>query len=265
MRSSLLIKFSVRGGSCKWYTIDPYDLPRPTFGRGGRNLPLTAERVAKKRKRRITSLARLFASLATPPMWFMHLNFDRRVKRDWTLDECRDLFKRFIRFLTKRYRRSWFIWVMELSDKTGLHYHLTGRFGEKKAEWSLVRNEWLKLTGSVNEDMFGHKEFDSRHPSYLMSGKKAKKTCALLWELGNKSFYGVINRKNMHFHPEQQAVLSWKEWGETSAFMNKKIASTGGPTSSLDRLKNMSGSLNFCRPKMLARAFDVATGKKGTR
>lgn len=249
MANVLYANVTLYGSGFKWDVKDPCEPPKKRKSAGekkqSKKAELTAEGIAKKRKRRLTRLSAVLAQLKFPPRWFAHANFDRKVKRNWEVDECREVFEKFRCFLDKNYPESWFIWVMEESDKTGIHYHLFARYLPAR-QWARIKRKWLELTGSSNKKMFEFQSFAERHIGYVLGGrKKSIKTRSLLWDLGRRSFWGIVHKKNMKLFPPQSLTVPYAAWLNVHPELKAALADANNGIDFAHRLVKRSSCINI--------------------
>lgn len=188
----------------------------------------------------------------------MTLIFDYNVK-DWELDECWECFKRFRRYLERCYKKSWFIFVMEVSPGRGVHLHLSGRIGEPYVPKEKLRAKWQKITGTTLRRAVHFKAYNPIHHSYVTKRtKKAARTRALMRQLGRKSFWGCINRKNMPLAPKKDSILSDDQMDMFRVFLREEIIEQEMAESSIHRLSTDANHLNYNTSGMVKRALKAA-------
>lgn len=202
--------------------------------------------------------AGLARALKKQPARFITLLFDRKIKRHWDINECRDRFIKFRRWLERTYPDSWFIFVMEFSKRSETHYHLLGRFGQGISK-KTVCEKWMKVTGTkwgktAKIDPY----LPEKHRSYVTTPRKPAGTHKLMKKLGQKSFWGCIHRKKMPLYCERQFTLTSGQVAIFFAVLGFLLHKQGCSKKDLRRLlkdKNCSG---FCTPQMINEARDYA-------
>lgn len=246
-----------QGGSISWGLKRP-KYKKVSFTRSYRSSDCfnrTPEQLEKSRRRRITRLARKFASLKQKPSWFITFILDRHINRDWSLDDLSNCFNQWIKWLKKRYPRSWFIYVFEISTKCGFHVHLLGRFGSKKPSLENACSKWKKITGSKQDKVAQIDKYTEAHTGYMTKPAKAKKCRELIQLLGKKSFWGVVNQKNMPVYPKQEYVLNEDQMKFLKMELSNHIMNSDGPSSSLRQTFKECGSINYTKPAVLKKAL----------
>ena len=248
--------FSCRGGSIQWApeTSHRTSFTKPkTYGRSEKEK--SEYDLELLRRRRMTSLIHKIGSLKKLPLWFISLILDRKVKREWDIEECLAIFTKFRRWLEREFLKSWFIFVMEFKPRGGLHYHLLGRFGQKMSKMAkeAVREKWMKVTGSKNEKAAQIDDYlPEIHRSYVTTNIKASGTRELLKLLGQKSFWGCINRKNMPLHDERQFTLDYGLDGLFRQLLQRALSDKyGNPENHRRRSIKQKGCFGFASPEMI--------------
>lgn len=227
-----------------------------------KNMPLW-----KKRDRRHVRLMRLYATLDPdrPPRWFISLVFDRKVRRKWSMQRCRECFARFTKHLAKVYLRCWFIYVWDYSPKAGFHLHLYGSFGKKNV-WPNVRRKWLALTGSDNASMADRARFDPKMSGYQVSPKKRKHKMHLVKKLSGNALWGVINRKNLPLAEVKTAVLDRDDLIAFFVSAEHQILPVKGHNASeLGYLYKKSGCMYFAGAKLVKTALKYVRKVKAVK
>ena len=261
---SQTFKINMSGGVVYWAKVIEKITGPPRLRGGGGNQKSGKTRkqskLEKARKRSIASLATLFARLKKPPWWFITLAFDRNARDCWTLEECLSSFRRFRRYLERRFPRCWFIFVMEFSPTNGYHFHLSGRFGQKKIPKKALRTKWQRITDSEYDGAMHFTRYvSSLHCSYVTKKKvKASRTQKLMRQLGHRSFWGCIHRKQLPLARIKEIVLSDAQMEEFRWNLRNQIIATNGAQSSLERLNTDANRLCYLTPTMLKRALRAA-------
>lgn len=249
-----------RGGSVSW---SRYKKNRNRPISYGSRIPVeerTNEQIWTSYRRRITKLSKKLSALKSRPRWFITLHFDRKVKREWMLEECLDVFEDFRRYLDRAYPNSWFIWVMEWSPKSGFHYHILGRFGIPKVKTRKVRKKWMKLTGSNSVKSAHFEDFVDAHFGYVMKREKAKNTCYLIRLLGYRSFFGFIHAGNMRLHLPESQLTTGSKVERFKHELRKEIPAIFKTKSTERQLRHMHGCLNLGTSKPINAAFNRTFG-----
>lgn len=241
------VKLTVRGAAVSWA---PEKNTRPKRKHGNqRNKQNLGNRDGKSleraRRRRVTGLSRFWASMNENPRWFITLMFDRKVQRDWSLEECLAIFEQFKRYLRKNFPQCFWIFVLEWKAAGGLHYHLSGRFGQKKVPSKAIRKKWMELTNSMSRKSFRMDAFVPEHKGYTMKKEKAKNTRHLISILGAKSFWGVINRKNIKRHPVKVLHMTAYQLQHFKNSMMDYAMAEDHEASTYQQLNKDHGTLNF--------------------
>lgn len=150
-----------------------------------------------KDKRRICSMLRLGTRIdPSEASTFVSLVFDKKVHRMWGLSKCQKIFEKFKKYIHKNFPDAWFIYIWEHEKFSGYHVHMWGAFNKKKA-WRKIKRKWLALTHSKNEKMCDFQHAKEHHLDYMAAPRKRKGRIKILRELGRKSSWGYINKKNM--------------------------------------------------------------------
>ena len=257
------VKVSLQNTALSWKTITPNTTSNAALARswlrkwssvsksGGKHSPAALE---KNRRRRMNKLGRLCAALTENPSVFLTLDFDRKVRRNWSITQCRKCFAKFRRFLLKAYPRCWFIYSMDYAPKTRFHFHMIGKFCEK-ANKARVISEWLRITGSTQSKMLDGQKYGLYHKWYLTSGTKAEGIRKVMEGLGRRSFWGTINKKCMPLSKQQDMKISPSRWRTFCNILRQEIEKAGDAQSSKNILRHPSGALNYCSADQLATAF----------
>lgn len=253
------LKFS--GGLTSWHEREPlktwFPYRKRTGWRGPRKAYKKVSNLEKARRRSIKALGAVFARLLKKPKGFMTLIFDRAVK-EWELDECLNCFERFRRYLERSFPKCWFIFVMEWSPRSGFHYHLSGRIGEKTVPLDAIRQKWLSITGSTDRESIHFKNYDPIHFFYVTKKEKAQYTRYLMKKLGRRSFWGCIHRKLMPLAPEEYIDLDEDQMDMYRVSMRDQIIENGGAESSIHRLMTPANRLNYETREMREKALEFA-------
>jgi hypothetical protein len=186
------------------------------------------------------------------------LVFDRKGNRDWPLEKCQKAFAVFRRWLEYNFPDCWFIFVMEWTRKCGIHYHLTGRFGKKDIPKDVIREKWMKITGSTWSKSIKFLPSLPHLRGYLTTSKKAADTRHLMKELQGKSFWGCIHRKKIPLVPTKRLTFT-----DDGAFIYKlslafQIIIEGGSKNDIRRIFKKNGSLAFTTPEMRKKSLQFA-------
>jgi hypothetical protein len=235
------------------------------FAHKSKPLPVVALRgcgtasggVERRRKKRMSRFAHNMAALSEKPKWHMVFNLDKKVRRKWPIEEATDVFKKFGTYLQKRYPHSWFLWIMEYTEKAGPHFHMLGRFNGKASN-KAVFGKWRELTGSTWEKAATKRDFHPAHVGYLAKPGKATGTRHLIRHLGSKSFWGIINRKNMPLHVRQTYTLTSDQFLIFRNKLKKLLVKHNGAQSSVDRPDKSCSGLRFCTHEMIQTALAAA-------
>lgn len=96
------------------------------------------------------------------------------------------------------------------------------------------------------------------HPGYVTKPKKAPGTHTLIKLLGQKSFWGCIQKKNMSLFTEKNTALTGSQKDIFLITLGALVYEAGGSKKDLRRLLKRKGCLGFCTPGMIKKAFKYA-------
>ncbi|SHN51932.1 rolling circle replication-associated protein [Desulfovibrio litoralis] len=256
LEQSYFYKLTISGGSISWCSTKP-NKGKKAPNRYSKQSSKTVKR-KKARRRSIATLATLHARLTKKPSVFITLIFDTKVKAKWKTKECIALFNKFRRYLERSYSECWFIFVMEWSYLSGVHYHLIGRMGKKHVPWGKLRKKWQKITGSSERKTINFKKYKDLHISYVTKKIKEHNTLKLMKKLQGKSFWGAIHRKDMPLAPIKELVLDENQWEIFRLCLKRQIINNSSAESSINRLSHHASCLCYCTSKMIQEAINEA-------
>lgn len=219
-----------------------------------------------KDKKRLSRMLRLCSKVPDgDAKVFMTLNFDYNVKA-WTLDECLKQLGLFKRYLHRHFPHAWFVYILDYSNKTGIHAHFWGRFRKAKAK-AKARKKWMNLTNSTNPKMFHTRKSAEYDVHYMAASSKRPGRLKLLSSLGRKHSWGVVNKSNLPQLKPKRYILSEADWYQMQVAVLYHLGeipnASKGP---IDKIFNQTGAIYLgLTPAILRQILEHIRACRGAR
>lgn len=170
------------------------------------------------RNRAISRLLQVLYTIKNRPEIFVSLTLDKTCRYTYA-DDFKKAMSIFFKELVKRYSMCWFIYKVEYSRKSGLHFHLLGELltGAPhiiEREERCLEELWAGacLKANLKSHSVAVRTAVDAHRGYLTKPKKLKGDIACMKRLNGRRMHGKVNPEIIRYHEVTKDILSEEEF-----------------------------------------------------